>query len=293
MLGALIGDCVGSFWEFSGNKDPSIPLWVPACHFTDDSVCTGATAQWLLKGGDYATLLHAQAHMHLNRGFAKKMLEWAMAETAGPAYGSWGNGSAMRVAPVALAARSLDEALEWAKQTAEVTHNHPLAVKGAQATVFAIRYAIEFGRENLLEHVEARFGYEGLSGRNPPNERVEHVFDVSCNGTVPLALAIAVKSGSFDDTLRWCCSMGGDADTLAAIAGPVAEMLYGIPQQHLHNVALRFHPEDRIYEEVLDVYRLPHVVAYLSAHNKISAGHITHTTDASGPEIGTLRYRFV
>lgn len=291
MLGTLIGDCVGSFWEFSGNKDPNIPLWVPACHFTDDSVCTGATAQWLLNGGDYATLLHTQAKMHLGRGFAKKMLEWAMADTAGPAYGSWGNGSAMRVAPVALAARSLDEALELAKQTAEVTHNHPLAVKGAQATVFAIRHAIELGKDNLLEQVEARFGYEGLSQRNPVNERADHLFDVSCNGTVPLALAIAVKSGSFDDTLRWCCSMGGDADTLAAIAAPVAEMLYGIPQQHLHNVGLRFHPEDRIYQEVLELYRLEHVVEYLRTHNKITTGSFTQVVEASGPEVGTIRYR--
>lgn len=291
MLGTLVGDCVGSFWEFSGNKDPNIPLWVPACHFTDDSVCTGATAQWLLKGGDYATLLHAQAKMHLSRGFAKKMLEWSMAETAGPAYGSWGNGSAMRVAPVALAARSLDEALDLAKQTADVTHNHPLAVKGAQATVFAIRHAIEFGSAHLLEQVEARFGYEGLVARNPIEERAEHLFDVSCNGTVPLALAIAVKSGSFDEAMRWCCSMGGDADTLAAIAGPVAEMLYGIPAQHLHNVALRFHAEDRIYEEVVELYRLEHVAAYLNAHGKISAGHIGNIVAATGPEVGPLRYR--
>lgn len=292
MLGTLIGDCVGSFWEFSGNKDPKIPLWVPACHFTDDSVCTGATAQWLLKGGDYATVLHTQAKMHLSRGFAKKMLEWSMAETAGPAYGSWGNGSAMRVAPVALVARSLDEALELAKQTADVTHNHPLAVKGAQATVFAIRHAIEFGAEGLLEQVEERFGYKGLVERDPVSERAEHLFDVSCHGTVPLALAIAVKSGSFDETLRWCCSMGGDADTLAAIAGPVAEMLYGIPAQHLHNVGLRFHAEYRIYEEVLALYRLEHVVEYLSAHNKISNGSVTQVIEASGPEVGTLRYRF-
>jgi ADP-ribosyl-[dinitrogen reductase] hydrolase len=233
MFGALIGDCVGSFWGFSGNKDKTIPLWVPACCFTDDSVCTAATAAWLVHDDakDFTQVLHQRGRSNSSSGFGAKMMSWLLSNNPTP-YGSWGNGSAMRVSPVALWANNETELLDLAARSAMPTHNSEQAIRGAQATAWAIRYALEMpssARETVLGEVERRFGYVGLSTRDPEAERPTHRFDVSCEGTVPLALAIAVRSGSFDDMLRWCCSMGGDADTLGAIAGPGGSVVWNPP----------------------------------------------------------------
>lgn len=269
MLGSLIGDCIGSFWEFSGNKDPAIPLWVPACRFTDDSVCTGAIAAWLIqRDGErlpLQTVLHQRARANISSGFGDRMVAWTLSDHPRP-YGSWGNGAAMRVSPIALFAQSEDEALRLAEESTQPTHNHPESVLGAQATILAIRHAFEHrDPDSLLSFIEDRFGYEGLTIRRHEGERAAHVFDVSCKGTVPLALSIAARSGSFDETMRQCCSMGGDADTLAAIAGPVAEALYGIPLQHAENARRRFHVEDDIWETVEAIYALPQAQTQL--HN--------------------------
>ena len=285
MFGALIGDCIGSFWEFSGNKDPAIPLWVPACRFTDDSVCTGAIAAWLADGVDVQTSLHQRGRANVSAGFGDRMVAWILSDSPKP-YGSWGNGSAMRVSPVALWAENEDELLELARQSAEPTHNHPDAIRGAQATAWAIRTVFEgtAGAEMLAE-VEDRFEYEGLVKRDPLSERAAHLFDVSCKGTVPLALSIAVRSGSFDEAMRWCCSMGGDADTLAAIAGPVAEALYGIPRQHLENAWLRYHAEDDIWEAVERVYSHPKVVARLKDWGLMGINEIVATDERRVPPL--------
>lgn len=259
MYGALIGDVMGSFWEFSGNKNPNIPLWVPACRFTDDSVCTGAVAAWLASGEDLSTVLHQRGRGNISAGFGDRFVAWLLSDFPQP-YGSWGNGAAMRVSPVALWARSDEEALALAEASTAPTHNHPESVRGAQATVIAIRHAFEHRNpEAMLAMVEERFGYAGLSQRDPAAERPDHHFDVSCAGTVPLAVLLAARAGSFDETMRWCFSMGGDADTLGAIAGPMAEALYGIPHQHMVRTRARMHPEDEIWEAVEAIYHAPHV----------------------------------
>lgn len=282
MFGSLIGDCVGSFWEFSGNKDPNIPLWVPASRFTDDSVCTGAVASWLLDGSrPFQDVLHERGKIHLSAGFGDRMVAWLLSDRPKP-YGSWGNGSAMRVSPVALVAEDNAQLLELAAATAAPTHNHPDAVLGAQAAAWAMRHVLENSDpQAMLKEVEDRFGYAGLAQRDPLLERKDHRFDVSCKGTVPLALAIAARAGSFDETMRWCCSMGGDADTLAAIAGPVAEALYGIPAQHLENARLRFHPEDDIWEAVERIYARPDVQERLKRWGRSTVPAIP----ATGPRV--------
>jgi ADP-ribosylglycohydrolase len=264
MFGALVGDCIGSFWEFSGNKDPAIPLWVPASRFTDDSVCTGAVAAALETRASFGQALHERGRGNISAGFGDRMVSWLLSDNPQP-YQSWGNGSAMRVSPVALWAQTEQELLELAHLSALPTHDSPQAIRGAQATAWAIRHALENRNgPQMLEEVEARFEYDGLTSRDPVAERPDHLFDVSCQGTVPLALSIAVRSGSFDEAMRWCCSMGGDADTLAAIAGPVAEALYGIPLQHLENARQRFHPEDDIWEAVERIYQNPVVADRLA-----------------------------
>ena len=253
MLGALIGDCIGSFWEFSGNKDPSIPLWMPASRFTDDSVCTAAIAEWLQVGGNLMPILHARGRSNISVGYGGNMYQWLLSEQPKP-YGSWGNGAAMRVSPIALWASSDEEAMLLAEHSCAPTHNHPESVRGAQATVFAIRHAFQHqDGPAMLKAVEERFGYL-LSGRNLEAERLPHSFDVSIQGTVPLALLLAVEGGSFDGVMTWCCSMGGDADTLAAIAGPIAEALYGIPTRHVQEARKRFPAEADIWEIVNALY---------------------------------------
>lgn len=264
MFGALVGDCIGSFWESSGNKDPRIPLWVPASHFTDDSVCTVAIADWLLGTSDLTQALRTRGRSHLTAGFGFQMAQWLLSERPVP-YGSWGNGAAMRVSPVALMARDDAHALDLAEQSTAPTHNHPESVRGAQATVIAIREAFRTrDPKAVLARIETEFGYSGLRERNPLAEREQHRFDVSCAGTVPLALAIACKSRNFDEAMIWSCSMGGDADTLAAIAGGVSEALYGIPAQHLDNARLRFPANDELWETIEAVYAHPQAQANLA-----------------------------
>lgn len=269
MFGALVGDCIGSFWEFSGNKDPAIPLWVPGCRFTDDSVCTGAIATWLLSDPSASPqslteILHEIARNHMARGFGGNMLQWIKSDQPAP-YGSWGNGSAMRVSPVALWAQSDEEASELAARSASITHNDPDAIKGAQATVWAIRHAFVYRDPvKLLHDFEQKFDYPWLEQVDLEATRKAHVFDASCKGTVPLAVAIACKQGSFRAVMNMCCSMGGDADTLAAIAGPIAEALYGIPKPDVIEAHRRFRSEDNLWEPVEAVYAQPHVKVNLA-----------------------------
>ena len=268
MLGAVVGDCIGSFWESTYNKNPNIPLWMPTSRFTDDSVCTSAVASWLVDNKNLVKEFQSRGRSNINAGFGGNFLAWILAPQPRP-YQSWGNGSAMRVSPVALWAKDDDHLLDLARESAMPTHDSPQAITGAQATAWAIRKALEgVAGPDILKDVQDRFGYENLTTRDPVAERPGHKFDVSCEGTVPLALAIAVRSGSFDEAMRWCCSMGGDADTLAAIAGPVCEALYGIPSLHVENTRMRCLLNDDILEPVLRVYNHPDVQARLSAWGK-------------------------
>ena len=263
MRGALIGDVIGSFWESSRNKNPNIPLWMPTSCFTDDSVCTAAVAGWLVDGVPLVKSLQQRGRANPSCGFGGIMMAWVLSPNPKP-YQSWGNGSAMRVSPVALWAGNDEELLALAEASAMPTHDSEAGIRGAQAAAWGMRKALEgWSGQQILEDVQTRFGYAGLSERNPEQERPTHTFDLSCEGTVPLALAIAVRAGSFDQAMRTCCSMGGDADTLAAIAGPICEALYGIPQQHVDNANLRFYANDDIWEAVDRVYQHPDVVARL------------------------------
>ena len=268
MLGALVGDVIGSFWESTFNKNPNVPLWMPGSRFTDDSVCTGAIASWLIDNKPLVRELQMRGRAHCSAGFGGNMLAWILSPQPKP-YESWGNGSAMRVSPVALWARDDDHLMALARESAAPTHNSPEAINGAQAAAWAMRKALEgWQGEAILAEVQTRFGYAGLVERDPVSERPGHTFDITCAGTVPLALAIAVRSGSFDTAMQWCCSMGGDADTLAAIAGPVCEALYGIPRQHLDNAIMRFLPNDDIWEPVARIYQHPDVAARLKHWGK-------------------------
>jgi ADP-ribosylglycohydrolase len=273
MFGALVGDCIGSFWEPSLNKDPGIPLWIPACHFTDDSVCTGAVAAWLLEDPEASVdgltqRLHDRGRQHLDCGFAERMRAWVESDAPEP-YGSWGNGAIMRVSPIALFAQSDEEALALAERSTAPTHNCPESVQAAQAIVWAIRQAFQHRDPvRLVAEVSERFGYPGMTTLNMDQERHEHVFDVTAQGTAPLAVVIAAQAGSFRAAMNTCCSLGGDADTLAATAGPIAEALYGVPEVDVAEARRRFSPDDGLWEPVAALYAHPQVQANLLAWNR-------------------------
>ena len=229
MLGAIAGDIVGSIYEHANIKTKDFPLFGPGCRFTDDTVLSVAVADCLLNAGDFARTLRAYTRAHPRRGFGGMFFQWAHGDDL-PAYGSWGNGSAMRVGPVGFAARNEDEALALAARSSAVSHDHPDAVAGAQAVALAIFLARQgLEAKAIRAEIAARFGYDLTE--SVAEIRARYAFDVSCAGTVPPALTCALEAEDFEDALRNAVSIGGDTDTVACIAGGLAEALFGLPDE--------------------------------------------------------------
>src|SRR5262245_36471031 len=225
MLGAIVGDVIGSVHEWSGTKTKQFDLLVRQSTFTDDSVLTVAVAEWILDGKDLVGLLHSYTHDFPGRGYGGMFRHWVNSSVREP-YGSFGNGSAMRVSPVGFAFDSLEEVMDWAQQSAAVTHDHPEGVRGAQATAAAIYYARRgHTKEELRTTLEERFGYDLYTGLD--QIRPTYEFNETCQGTVPQAIVAFLESTSFEDAIRNAVSLGGDADTLACITGGIAEAYYG------------------------------------------------------------------
>jgi ADP-ribosyl-[dinitrogen reductase] hydrolase len=229
MLGSLIGDIVGSAYEFSNFKGKEFaPLFHSKARFTDDTVCTVAVADALIRGSDpQATLIDWCKRYAENGGWGRRFAEWFTGDNPKP-YGSWGNGAAMRIAPVGLLASKEDEVISWTITVSAITHNHPDAIHTAQAVALAIFWArrkipaAEIGRR-LTE----RFGYPLHLTPNdirPNYKRTEKAID-----SVPQAISCALHTNSFEDAIRTAVSLGGDSDTIAAIAGGISESLHGIP----------------------------------------------------------------
>jgi ADP-ribosylglycohydrolase len=244
MLGALAGDIIGSVYEGWPHKATDFPLFSPASTFTDDSVLTVATAEALLGARRYEEVYREFARRYPHAGYGGAFLQWIFAHAAGP-YGSWGNGSAMRVSPIAWARRSLDEVLAEAARSAAVTHNHPEGIKGAQAVAMAIFLArTGSSKSEIRREVSGRFGYD--LDRRVDEIRPTYQFDVSCQGSVPEALLCFLESRNFEEAVRLAVSLGGDADTQACIAGAVAEAFHGgVPEQIASEVWIRLPEEFR------------------------------------------------
>ena len=230
MLGAIAGDIIGSVYE--GKKRWLLdrnahfePLFAPKARFTDDTVLTVAVADAILNGEDLVGTLKDYYSRYPWAGFGGDFRAWASSEESRP-YGSWGNGSAMRVSPVAWAFDTLDEVLGRSKETARVTHDHPEGIKGAQATAVAI-FLARSGAEKweIREQVERRFSYD-LSF-TLDEIRPTFAFDSSCQGTVPQAIVAFLESSDFEGAVRLAVSLGGDCDTLASLAGGIAAAFYG------------------------------------------------------------------
>ena len=248
MLGAIIGDIAGSRFEWNNIKSKEFDLLTYKCSFTDDSVMSLAVARAILDcKKDYSTLgsnavrrMQEFGKEHPNAGYGGHFYGWLYDSDPKP-YGSWGNGSAMRVSACGFVAGSIDEAVDLSKKVTEVTHNHPEGIKGAEATAVAI-YLAKSGK-NILEiqdyinknYYKIDFKLDDI--------RAGYTFDVSCQGSVPQALEAFFESSSFEDAIRNAISIGGDSDTIAAIAGSIAEAYYGIPTD-IRNHALTFLTED-------------------------------------------------
>ena len=227
MLGAIAGDIIGSIYEGRNIKTREFPLFGENCTFTDDTVCTIAVADCLLNDGDFAMYLRMYVQRHPFCGYGGRFREWAMT-SMGP-YNSWGNGSAMRVSPVAYFACDEQSLLELAERSAAVTHNHPDGIKGAQAVALTMwRAQAGVSPDAIRAEVADRFSYD-LS-RSVDDIRPSYCFDVSCAGSVPQAITCALEASDYESTIRNAISIGGDSDTIACISGGIAEVLFGLPR---------------------------------------------------------------
>lgn len=229
MLGAILGDIVGSRFEARGksHKSKLFDLFTPDNHFTDDTVLTVAVADALLTGSNYADVFRDYFERYPYAGYGGQYKKWA-SDSSAEAYGSWGNGSAMRVSPVGWWAASLDDALTMAEKTAMPTHGHYEAVIGAQAVAGAIYLARSgAGKVDIKNFVEQISDYD--LDRSCDDIRPGYHFDVTCKGTVPPAIIAFLEATGFEDAIRNAVSLGGDSDTLTCITGGIAEAYYGIP----------------------------------------------------------------
>lgn len=230
MLGTIIGDIVGSVYEFKNvRRKDFAPLFHPLARFTDDTVCTVAVADALVQGSDpKSTLIEWCRRYAENGGWGKRFAEWFMDENPQP-YGSWGNGAAMRISPVGLLARNEAEAIAWADAATIITHNHPDGIDSARAVALAILWAkLKIAPHAIAARLTECFGYE-LSV-TPDDIRLTYRRTESASGSVPQAIVCALQSTCYEDAIRNAVSIGGDSDTIAAICGGIAEALHGVPE---------------------------------------------------------------
>ena len=258
LLGAVAGDVIGSVYEAHPVKSIDFRLFCDASRFTDDTVMTVAHCDWLLNGGDLSRVMQGYGRRYQHRGYGGMFRKWIWTENPQP-YKSYGNGSAMRVSPIGWAFKTLEETLVVGKQSAEVAHNHLEGIKGAQAVAASVYLArIGKSKQEIKEYVETTFGYN-LS-RSCDEIRVGYKFDVTCQGSVPESIIAFLESTDYENAIRLAISLGGDADTMAAIAGGIAEAYYKeIPSYIVDEVQKRLPQEfievmQRFYEKFVDKY---------------------------------------
>lgn len=224
MKGAIIGDIIGSRFEFNNTRSTNFNLFTKACDFTDDTICTVAVMDALMSDDlDFknALLDWCRKYPYSMGGYGASFAKWVLGNDQQP-YNSFGNGAAMRVSPCAWAFENDSYAMRAAAYSAGVTHNHPEGIIGAIAVVDAIRRLNRYKNKEQAALVEEMY-YDTTF------EYKRGVFDETCQGTVPVALRIIAESKSFEDAIRLAMAWGGDSDTLGAIVGSMAEALYGVP----------------------------------------------------------------
>ncbi len=264
MLGAIIGDIVGSRWEFNPTNDYDFEWLSDENGFTDDTICTVAVADALLKGRDFGESIHewCNRYPYPIGGYGGRFAQWVRSDHPEP-YNSFGNGAAMRVSPVAHWYEDINEMLDAAAATALPSHNHDEGIKGAQTVALAIFKALSYHRyqeapmhiDEILHECVNFSGYD----INMPKSSVLNRFDETCQGTVPVALKIISMATCYEDAVRLAVSIGADADTLGAIVGSIAEAIWGIPMKLRHQVE-KFLPNDM--QSVLHKFRSDRPYSY-------------------------------
>ncbi len=243
MLGAIIGDIVGSIYEPKDHriKTKDFPFFSENCRFTDDSVCTTAVADTLLHNLSPAETMRKWGKRYPNCGFSQIFKTWIYAESEEEAPNcTFRNGAAMRVSPAAFLNRDdLDAALLAADKVTVISHDHPEGIKGARATTHAIWLAYQGENTDAIrDGIATEYGYDLT--QTVDEIRPDYVFDMTCQGAVPQAVTCALESENYEDAVRNAISLGGDSDTLGAIAGAIAEALHGIPLDIKEQAKIRY-----------------------------------------------------
>jgi len=242
MIGAIAGDIIGSAFEHDPVRNKDFDLIQPDTRFTDDSVLTIAVARAILDNSDYGDAIREIGRRYPRSGYGLHFYHWMMMGETEP-YNSFGNGSAMRVSPVGFAFDEEEKVLSEAKRSAEVSHNHPEGIKGAQATALAILLARKgCSKDYIKQEIQSRFGYNLT--RSLAEIRPTYEFDVTCQGSVPEAITAFLESTSYEDAVRNAISLGGDSDTQACIAGGIAQAHYGMPPVGIVDLVRTVLPED-------------------------------------------------
>lgn len=231
ILGAIVGDMVGCPYEFIECKTTEFEFFTKLSKYTDDTVMTVAVAEWLMAGKNLPDIMRKWGANAPGAGYGGMFYQWLfpLSEEDKQPYNSFGNGSGMRVSPCGFAAGTLEEALDLAKQSAEVSHNHPEGIKGAQAIAAAI-FMAKTGKSKaeIKAYVEQRFGYD-LS-RTCNDIRPTYCFSELCQTSCPEAIIAFLDSDDYESAVRLAVSLGGDADTLACMTGAIAAAYYGVPK---------------------------------------------------------------
>lgn len=247
VMGAICGDIIGSAYEFRPTKRYDFKLFISKSTFTDDTVMTCAIADWLMTDISLQEKMQDWGREHFDAGYGHMFRRWIQAAFPRP-YNSFGNGSAMRVSPVGWFATSMEECLRLAQESAEVTHNHPEGIKGAQATAIAI-YMAKTGKtkEDIKKYITETFGYN--LERKYADIKPDYSFDVTCQGSVPESIICFLESTDYESAIRLAVSMGGDADTMGAITGGIAVAFYKEIPNKIAGPCLDILPDD-IYDIV-------------------------------------------
>ena len=250
MIGAIIGDIVGSRFEWQNIKSKEFDLFDQNCTFTDDTVMSIAVAKSILEyDGRYDKLSNITINnmveigrRYSNCGFGGHFYSWIMTDNHEP-YNSFGNGSAMRVSACGFAAKSIDKAKKLSKEVTKISHNHPEGLKGAESVAVAIYMARE-GKslDEIKDYITKNYYNIDFC---LDDIRDNYTFDVTCQGSVPQAFESFFESSSFEDAIRNAISIGGDSDTIGAIVGGIAEAYYGVPN-NLREKAIEYLPDEFI-----------------------------------------------
>ena len=242
LLGSIAGDIIGSAYEFHNIRTTEFPLFTERSHYTDDTVMTLAVANKILHKSTYERELQDFGRRYPKSGFGTNFKEWIFSNEPKP-YNSYGNGSAMRVSPIAYVYNDIDDVLSEAKHSAEITHSHPEGINGAQAVAAAVFLARNgSSKDEIKNYITQNFNYD--LNRTIDNIRLNYHFDETCQGSVPEAIIAFLESQDFEASIRLAVSIGGDSDTIASITGAISEAFYKDIPKEIKEEVIKLLPDD-------------------------------------------------